>query len=84
MTTRFYFDTGVRPDDFNPPLTPGKGQVIRGTIQIPFDCDDVPKGAAFRFASDCLELANESLLAREIKNSILVSKYAFFALDNQS
>ena len=84
MTT-FYFNTGVRPFIHNPPVHIGQGEVLRGgTKQIPFDCDDVPEGADFMFACDNPELREskyEGVIVREIHNSVLCSKYAYFRVD---
>lgn len=76
----FYFNTGVKPYGHVPPVTLGHGQVWRGgTKQIPFDCDGVPKGAIFEFACDNPGLReSEYLLVREIHNSALLSKFAYF------
>lgn len=85
MTT-FYFNTGVTPfGHSNPPMTLSEGQVWRGgTKQIPFDCDDVPENASFMFACDNPELREskyEGVIVREIHNSTLCSKYAYFRVD---
>ena len=84
----FYFDTGVKPIDtsWRPhhsgtreiPLC--KGQVWRnGTKQIPFDCEDVPDGATFAFACDYPDMKGyEGFIIRQIHNSTLISKYAYF------
>lgn len=80
----FYFNTGVRPYIHNPPVKIGKGQCVRGgTMQIPFDCENVPDNAQFLFASDNpepMEAKAENVIVREIFNSTLVSKYACFRL----
>lgn len=80
MTTTYYFDTGVRPELHSQPVPVMPGQVLCGTIQIPFDCEDVPKGAVFRFVADNLGLANSHIIARPIKNSTMVGRYAFFSV----
>ena len=76
----FYFDTGVRVYAHTPPVPVMPGNVVssNGVLQIPFDCDDVPENASFRFACDHTLPGTEHLLKREIYNSNLVSKYAFF------
>lgn len=76
----FYFNTGVQPYKHNPPVPLCEGHVMRGgTMQIPFDCEDVPANATFVYASDNPESKRESnLICREIHNSALCSKYAFF------
>lgn len=75
----FYFNTGVtcRP--------PFQGEVLRGgTIQIPFDCDNVPEGAVFLFACSDPDIKTHhafptaELVVREIHNSNLCSRYAYF------
>lgn len=74
----FYFNTGVKPENRNG-LCPG--QVWRGgTMQMPFDCEDVPDNASFQFACDHTPPGDEHLLRREIHNTALLSKYAFFRL----
>jgi hypothetical protein len=77
----FYFNTGVNPYNFNPPIQPSKGQVVRGgTIQIPFVCE-VPEGAVFKFAANSREAdVTKSLFMAEILEGRLLSKYAFFKL----
>jgi hypothetical protein len=87
MTT-FYFNTGVQPHSLgenpwrnNPPYKLSKGHVLRGTVQIPFQCADVPDKAEFRFACDNPNLPEASLpcfVVREIHDSVMVSKYAYF------
>lgn len=76
----FFFDTGVKVYNFSPPVRVPKGDVIssNGIHLVPFDCDDVPERATFRFACDHTPPGSEHLLRREIHNSNLVSKYAFF------
>jgi hypothetical protein len=81
--TTFYFNTGVNPYiHTNPPYKLSKGHIVRGgTVQIPFQCADVPKKAEFRFASDDPDKPEASLscyVVREIQGSALVSKYAYF------
>jgi hypothetical protein len=77
----FYFNTGVNPYNFNPPIQPSKGQIVRGTIQIPFVCE-VPEGAVFKFASDSKEAGVKGFhfIAEILEGSAMVSKYAFFEL----
>lgn len=81
MTNRrkFYFDTGVRPWIHTSPVPVMPGNVVRGgTLQIPFECDDVPDGAIFVFACDHAPPGHEDLLMREMHNTRMVSKFAFF------
>ena len=80
-TTRrtFYFDTGVKPyGHTNPPYKLSAGHVIRGTVQIPFECE-APENAFFKFACDNPE-AGKGLFCAEILSGAMVSKYAFFSL----
>ena len=82
MTT-FYFNTGVQPHN-NPNLF-GKQVWKGGTKQIPFDCKDVPAHSTFLFACDnpnMKELECNEIIVREIFNSDLCSKYAYFRLNN--
>lgn len=79
---KFFFDTGVRPNPFaKPPIQPGKGQILKGeTIQIPFECENVPNGSVFLYACDGQKPETDGIIKREIKNSVLVSKFAYFRL----
>lgn len=80
----FYFNTGVRPENvvnFPYKYHEEQGHVIRGTLLIPFDCEYVPEKAVFAFAADNIELAKDELICREIHNSTLHSKYAFFKIN---
>lgn len=78
----FYFSTGV------PINTPNaiKGVISpNGVIKIPFQCEDVPENAIFKFACDYKELGPKgSYLIREIHDipgyTSLLSKYAFFII----
>jgi hypothetical protein len=76
---KFYFNTGVIR---NSPLS--EGMVWRnGTKQIPFECKDVPDNATFMFACDNPNLPDskyENVIVREIYNSTLIAKYAYFRL----
>lgn len=80
----FHFNTGVQPHKHNPSVKIHKGQIFRGgTIQITFDCDNVPDKAEFKFACDNPELREskyENWIVREIFNSMLCSKYAYFII----
>lgn len=78
MKKTFYFNTGVKPDASFKPY--GK-QRVRGTVQIPFDCSDVPDNAVFKFACDNPNLPGYDepyYITREITNSDMVSKFAYF------
>jgi hypothetical protein len=79
MTKTFYFNTGVRPYIHNPPVKVGPGQIIKGgTLQIPFDCEDVPENAFFKFGCDDPNIRG-GYLVRPILNSTLLSKFAYFS-----
>ena len=76
----FYFNTGVKPFNHLPAVPVMPGNVIRaGTIQIPFDCEEVPDGAVFLYGCDTIKPGlDKSVIYREMKNTNMVSKYAFF------
>jgi len=80
----FYFNTGVQPQ--NAPIKLMPGHVMRGgTMQIPFDCENIPDGAIFKFACDNKDLRESkypNYIVREIHNSALLSKYAYFQILN--
>lgn len=79
MRRTFYFNTGVRPWEHSPPVKVMPGNVVRGgTLQIPFECDDVPENAIFQFACDNTPDGREHLLKREMHNTNMVSRFAFF------
>lgn len=76
---RFMFNTGVQVNAHTPPVAVTPGNVVRdGILQIPFYCEDVPNGAVFMFACDSVPPGCEHLLVREMHNTNLLSKYAFF------
>lgn len=75
----FYFDTGVKPENRRG-VGLCAGQVWRGTLQMTFDCEGIPENAVFKFACDNTPPGNEHLLRREMHNTTMVSKYAFFQL----
>jgi len=81
----FYFNTGVKPQNINNfpyEYHRKKGHVIRKTLLIPFDCD-VPKDSEFLFASNYSNIElNDDMVVREIHNSTMLSKYAYFRLKN--
>lgn len=83
-TRRFYFNTGVRPENvFNPPFPyeyhRKMGHVIRGTLLIPFDADDVPERAEFVCCgSDVDHYRRDGFVVAEIYNTSMSSKYAVF------
>jgi len=78
----FYFDTGVKRElHSNLILMKGQFWSSNNVKIIPFDCDDVPDNAFFKFACDNPNLPESKLknwIVREIHNSTLVSKYAYF------
>lgn len=78
----FYFDTGVRPYIHNTPVPIMPGNVVRGgTLQIPFDCENVPDKARFIFACDAENASlDKDVIHREIKNTNMVSKFAYFRI----
>lgn len=76
----FYFNTGVKQSYNN--LT--NGQVWKnGVKQIPFDAD-APKNASLLFlcdspdSIDLSESTSEGIIVREVLNTVLLSKYAYF------
>ena len=75
----FYFNTGVRPESG---AKLQDGQVwLNGTKQIPFDCKDVPEDSTFLCACDKENLyTQENVIMREIYNSTIISKFAYFRL----
>lgn len=80
----FYFNTGVKQGvnpylDITATARPKKdgGYVMH----IPFECEDVPESATFVFACDNPNLENHpDKIVREIFNSKLISKYAYFKI----
>jgi hypothetical protein len=76
---RFTFDTGVHVS-VNSHIS---GGVVspNGIVVIPFYCEDVPNNAEFMFASDYPDLdKGNNIIFREIHNSKLISKYAYFKI----
>lgn len=82
MKQTFYFNTGVRPEsvsNFPYEYHRNVGNIIRGTLLIPFDCDNVPDGSTFAFACDDPSLEPEAgYIVREITGGNIISKYAYF------
>lgn len=82
----FYFNTGVRPFDHNPPagmaFMKGFKDSGNGVYVIPFEVEDVPDDATFIGACDNPEyMKGDNIIYREIQpGSRLVSKYAFFLI----
>ena len=80
-TRRFYFNTGVKPANISNFLYEYHrkvGNVIRGTLCIPFDADDVPDGAEYVCCADYIEPYKDGFIIAEIRNTSMVSKYAIF------
>lgn len=80
ITRTFHFNTGVRKQD--PSHQPAGIDSGNGVYHIPFDCIDVPPQAVFKYACNNPDLkpGNPLVLVREIHNSQIVSKYAYFQL----
>lgn len=78
-TKTFYFDTGVKPYNHTPPVPIMPGNVVRGTLQIPFDCENVPDKAVFLYACDAENASlDKNVICREMKNTNMCSKFAYF------
>lgn len=83
MRRKFYFNTGVHRYAHNPPISLTEGQEWSNDIKvIPFYCDDVPETAAFMYACDIpdLDKNDPNVIVREICDSTLISKYAYFKI----
>lgn len=79
MRRTFYFNTGVKPWNTNVERQIAHGhKFINNEMHIPFDCDDVPENATLAFLCDNIKLARPNLIAREIHNTTMCSRYAFF------
>jgi hypothetical protein len=84
----FYFNTGVRPENVQNPPFPYEyhksiGNVIRGSLCIPFQCENVPKDSEFVCAcdNDNLHPGSKTIFVRKIaEGSNLISKFAYFRL----
>ncbi len=78
----FYFDTGVKPYNHTPRVSIMPGNVVRGgTLQIPFDCENVPENATFLYACDAENASlDENIICREMTNTNMLSKFAYFRL----
>lgn len=80
---KFTFNTGVRPFDHHPParmaFMKGFEDSGNGVYVIPFYCEGVPDGVTFKFACDDPDFYPEAnYIVREIHDSALLSKYAYF------
>jgi hypothetical protein len=89
MKKTSYFDTGVRPELVsNPPFNyeyhKQKGNVIRGTLLIPFECEDVPEGAIFEYAGHEGLSSSPDIKAFPIIGGNIQSKFAYFKLPNEN
>lgn len=84
MRRKFYFDTGVHRYAHNPPvpLITGQEWNSNNIKVIPFYCDDVPETAQFLYVCDTprLDKDDPNVIVREIHNSTLISKYAYFKI----
>lgn len=80
----YYCNTGVKPFNHNPPagmaFMKGFKDSGNGVYVIPFDCEEVPKGAKLMYIADKAMPNDEHLIKREIHNSVMMSKYAFFSI----
>lgn len=80
---KFYFNTGVNAKRY--PAKKQFGQVDRhGTVQIPFECDNVPENAIFLYACNRVDDVASDMIFRKIHNSSLMSKYAIFQLPTKN
>ena len=77
---KFYFNTGVKI--WNNPHIKGGIDSGNGTVVIPFECD-VPEGVSFMFACNKSNLYpnDPNILVAEIHNTALLSKYAYFSIN---
>lgn len=84
----FFFNTGVRPNPFaKPPIRalPQFGQVLKGgTVQIPFQVENVPSKSELLFLCNYPDLPESKhpgrIVARLLPGSGMVSEYAYFRL----
>lgn len=74
----FHFNTGVHIS-VNSAIKGGINSG-NGIVVIPFDCKDVPERAIFMYACDKIEEDTNDAICREIYNSELGSKYAYFTI----
>jgi hypothetical protein len=78
MRQKFRLNTGVQWD--GGPVPKGQELAPNGVLVVPFYCENVPEGSKFIFASDHLDAGNgKGLIVREVLDSYLLSKYAFFS-----
>jgi hypothetical protein len=82
---KFYFNTGVRPEtvsNFPYDYHKEKGNVIRGTLLIPFECD-APEDAKLMFLCgnpNLDEAKSKNVIVREVFNTNMASKYAYLKI----
>jgi hypothetical protein len=87
MTTnlnKFFFNTGVKPSS-GAPLCKGQEWSSNGIKVIPFECD-APKDAHLMFCCDNPNLPEstcETIIVREMFNTTMVSKYAYFRVSQK-
>lgn len=82
----FYFNTGVRPNPFAaPPICAHAkfGQIEKGgTIQIPFEVENVPENACLKFLCNYPDLpegkCSNWIVAKLFPGSGMCSEYAYF------
>jgi hypothetical protein len=76
----FYYNTGVKPWN-NGKLYDGD-KFINNELHIPFDCDNVPENAEFMYlcGNPSLFNTNGHIIVREVLNTRMSSKYAYFRL----
>lgn len=80
----FYFNTGVKygvnpyADNNYRAVESKDGGLV---MVIPFYCENIPDDFIFKFACDDPELKinDKNFIVREIQNSKLLSKYAYFS-----
>lgn len=77
----FHFNTGVNCRTTEQHVSEGIDSG-NGVIVIPFDCEDVPERAEFAFACNSPNIKKDDtgFIVREIHNSRLLSKYAYFKI----
>jgi len=74
----YYYNTGVKKSSFNSTFLGDK--FINDELHISFDCEEVPEGAKLDFlaSKDTIYLGQLKYIVREIYNTRLVVKYAYF------
>ena len=81
----FLFNTGVKvyqmeyDDKGKPKYYAATDKIINGERHIPFECEDVPDGATFKFACNNPNLPEANyMIVRKIISGGLLSEYAYF------